>query len=72
MSQRHSFTENTLDTLTEGLCHLRRSLSSIRRKKKKPPPSLLVTDSSNTQNTHKPLRAVRSNPTATVRYDNLR
>lgn len=58
--QRHSYTETTLETLTEGICNLRRSLSSIRRKKKTF--SSGSGPASPTQIAHKPLRAVKSNP----------
>ncbi|XP_045201546.2 GTPase-activating Rap/Ran-GAP domain-like protein 3 isoform X4 [Mercenaria mercenaria] len=58
--QRHSFTESTLDTLSEGICNLRRSLSSIRRKKKTFSPG--SGPASPTHIPHRPLRAVKSNP----------
>ncbi|KAH3808646.1 hypothetical protein DPMN_137003, partial [Dreissena polymorpha] len=70
---RNSYTESTLETLTEGICNLRRSFSSRRRKKK--PLSAINTSGtgsgpcSPTQLSHQPLRSVRSNPQSCGFFD---
>ncbi|KAH3689422.1 hypothetical protein DPMN_191910 [Dreissena polymorpha] len=70
---RNSYTESTLETLTEGICLLRRSFSS--RKKKRKPLSAIDTSGtgsgpcSPTQSVHQPLRAARSNPQSCGTFD---
>ena len=64
--RRCSASDNTLDTLVEGISNLRRSFSSIRRKRKTSGSGNPNSDSSptttyDTRVTHQSLRGVRSN-----------
>ena len=62
--RRCSASDNTLDTLVEGISNLRRSFSSIRRKRKTSGSGNPNSDSSPTaytRVTHQSLRGVRSN-----------